>query len=220
MEVIHRFNLLSARDQKKKACSFLFNMILLNAIIFFLAWSINWMIIRLIQPILSVFASFIVIPMARKREKLLCFSSSLSRSALKNNKMQLHGGTLFDYYYTLSIGKSEGRNRNIILYSYLDDLLNFLKNFSMHPDNIIIQAKAYLINPSNAALTGFKIFPNQFISKIIIRLHYFPITSSYSPAVGNLSFPSTWHLISYVCHLGELRKNQPKLEIISKQINR
>lgn len=218
MKVIHRFYLLLERDRKKKVWSFIFNMILLISIIVFLAWSINWIILLLIQPVLSIFASFIDVPVARKNGKLLYFSPLLLASAVRNNILQLHGGTLFDYYYTLSIEKSEARNRKIILYSYIEGLLNLLKHFSQHQDDIVIQANAYFINPSTAARIGFKTVPTQFITKIIMLLNYLPITISYSIAMGKLSFPNILSLNSYECQLGELRKNQSKLEAMFERI--
>lgn len=221
MKVVHRYYILPRRDQKRKLWSFVFNLLILVAIIVFMAWSTGvWFLLILIQPVLSVFASFIDVPTARKNGSLVYYSPLLLSSALKHNKIQLHGGTLFDYYYTLSIHKSESRNKKAILYSYIEGMINMLDSFSKDQDDVKIEANAYFINPHTAERLGFKKVKTKNAQKIIMLLNYVPITISYTIAMGKLSFPNIFSLKSYESTMGELRKNRSKLFTMFERINK
>lgn len=220
MKIIHRFYILPKRDQRRKLWSFVFNLLIIFAVIVFMAWSTNlWVILILIQPTISIFASFIDLPIARRKGEIIYFSPLLLSSALKQNTIQLHGGTLFDYYYTLSIHRSESRNKKAILYSYMEGLLNMLDQFSSAQDEVKIAANAYFINPHTAEKLGFKKVQTKNSRKIIMLLNYLPITISYSIAMGHISFPNILSLKSYECKMGELRKNRTKLEAMFERIN-
>ena len=221
MKVVHRYYILPKRDQKRKLWSFIFNMLITIAVIVFMAWSTSaWFLLILIQPVISIFASFIDVPTGRKNGQIVYYSPLLLSSAEKNNSINLHGGTLFDYYYTLSIEKSESRNKKTILYSYMEGLLNLLDSFGENNEDLKIKANAYFINPHTASRLGFKKVHTKSFQKIIMFLNYLPITISYSIAMGKLSFPNIFSLKSYECQLGELRKNRHKLEEMFDRIKK
>lgn len=186
-----------------------------------MAWSTKvWILLILIQPILSVFAPFIDVPTGRKNGQIVYYSPLLLSSAEKNNSIHLHGGTLFDYYYTLSIEKSESRNKRTILYSYMEGLLNLLDSFSKKNDDLTIKANAYFINPHTAARLGFEKVHTKSIQKVVMLFNYLPITISYSIAMGKLSFPNILSLKSYQCSLADLRKNRIQLETMFESIKK
>lgn len=220
MKIIHRFYILPKRDQKRKLWSFIFNLLIIISVIVFMAWSTNvWIILILIQPVISIYASFIDVPTGRRKGQIIYYSPLLLSSALKNNKIQLHGGTLFDYYYTLSMHKSESRNKKAILYSYMEGMINMLDSFSEKQDDIKIEANAYFINPHTAKKLGFKEVRTKNFQKIIMLFNYVPITISYSIAMGKLSFPNILSLKSYECTMGDLRKNRTQLGVMFQRIN-
>lgn len=219
MKVVHRYYILPKRDQQRKLWSYIFNLLIITAVIVFMAWSTNaWILLILVQPILSIFASFIDVPVGRKNGQIVYYSPLLLASAEKKNTIHLHGGTLFDYYYTLSIAKSESRNKKAILYSYMEGLLNLLDSFDTNHDDLKIKANAYFINPNTASRLGFKEVRTQSSRKIIMLLNYLPITISYSIAMGKLSFPNIFSMKSYECSLGDLRKNRHKLASMFERI--
>jgi hypothetical protein len=221
MKIIHRYYILPKRDQKRKLWSFIFNLLIIIVVIVFMAWSTNfWIILILIQPVISIYASFIDVPTGRWKGQIIYYSPLLLSSAVRNNKIQLHGGTLFDYYYTLSMHKSESRNKKAILYSYMEGLLNMLDSFSEKQDDIKIEANAYFINPHTAEKLGFKKVGTKNFQKLIMLLNYVPITISYSIAMGQLSFPNIFSLKSYECKMGDLRKKRTQLETMFKRINK
>lgn len=221
MKVVHRYYILPQRDQKRKLWSFIFNLMIIFAVIVFMAWSTKvWILLILIQPILSVFAPFIDVPIGRNKGNIIYFSPLLLSSSVKNNSIQLHGGTLFDYYYTLSIEKSESRNKKAILYSYMEGLLNLLDSFGENNEDLKIKANAYFINPHTASRLGFKKVHTKSFQKIIMFFNYLPITISYSIAMGKLSFPNILSLKSYECRLADLRKNRHHLESMFDRIKK
>jgi hypothetical protein len=185
-----------------------------------MAWSTKlWVLLVLVHPVLSIFASFIDVPTARNSGNIVYYSPLLLASAVRRNKIQLHGGTLFDYYYTLSLHKSENRNKKAILYSYMEGLINLLDSFNSKEDDILIEANAYFINPHTAKRLGFKKVRTKTLQKVIMIFNYIPITISYSIALGELSFPNILSLKSYESTIGELRKNRHKLVSIFERIN-
>jgi hypothetical protein len=221
MKVVHRYYILPKRDQKRKIWSFILNLLIIIAVIVFMAWSTNlWILLVLIHPVLSVFAPFVDVPTGRNNGQIVYYSPLLLSSAKKNNSIVLHGGTLFDYYYTLSIEKSESRNKKTILYSYMEGLLNLLDRFDQNNDELKINANAYFINPHTAARLGFKKVPTKSFQKVIMCFNYLPITISYSIAMGKLSFPNIFSLKSYECQLADLRKNRHHLESMFDRINK
>ncbi|SMG43432.1 hypothetical protein SAMN05661096_03026 [Marivirga sericea] len=185
-----------------------------------MAWSTKlWLLLVLVHPVLSIFASFIDVPTARNTGNIVYYSPLLLASAVKDHKIQLHGGTLFDYYYTLSLHKSEKRNKKAILYSYMEGLINLLDHFDQKHDDIMIEANAYFINPHTAEKLGFKKVRTKTLQKVIMIFNYLPITISYSIALGELNFPNILSLKSYESTIGELRMNRPYLENIFERIN-
>jgi len=220
MKIIHRYYILPKRDQKRKVWSFVFNLLISIAVIVFMAWSTNvWIILVLIQPVISIYAPFIDVPTGRKKGQIIYYSPLLLSSALKDKKIQLHGGTLFDYYYTLSLHKSESRNKKAILYSYMEGMLNMLDQLDTKQDDIIIEANAYFINPHTAERIGFKKVRTKNFQKFIMLLNYLPITISYTIAMGKLSFPDIFSLKSYECRMGDLRRNRDLLQQMFDRIN-
>ncbi|WP_296622372.1 hypothetical protein [Marivirga sp.] len=220
MKVVHRYYILPKRDQKRKLWFFVLNLLIIVAVIVFMAWSTNvWLILILIPIVISIYASFIDVPTGRNNGQIVYYSPLLLSSAIKNNKIQLHGGTLFDYYYTLSMQKSESRNKKAILYSYMEGMINMLDSLSEKQDDIKIEANAYFINPHTAEKLGFKEVKTKNFQKIIMLFNYVPITISYSIAMGKLSFPNILSLKSYECTMGDLRNNRSKLEAMFERIN-
>ncbi|HET8861095.1 hypothetical protein [Marivirga sp.] len=186
-----------------------------------MAWSTKvWLILFFVQPVISIYASFIDVPIGRKNGQIIYYSPLLLTSSLKDRKIQLHGGTLFDYYYTLSIQKSEARNKKAILYSYMEGMLNLLDSFSENENDVVLEANAYFINPHTAEKLGFRQVKTKFFQKVVMILNYVPITISYSIAMGKLSFPNILSLKSYACTIGDLRKNKEELAAMFKRINR
>jgi len=221
MKIVHRYYILPKRDQKRKFWSFVFNLLVIGGVIVFMAWSTKiWLMLLLLQPLLSVFSSFIDVPVGRRKGNIVYYSPLLLSSALKNNKIQLHGGTLFDYYYTLSMHKSESRNKKAILYSYMDGMLNMLDSFNQDQDELKIEANAYFINPHTAKKLGFKKIKTKNLQKLIMLFNYLPITISYSIAMGRLSFPNIFSLKSYESTVGEFRKHRPILVALFERINK
>ncbi len=212
MRVIHRFYLHSERVQKKKVAAYIFYIVLQIAAIVILAIGYQSFIPLLLIPlIISCFASFVDVPMGRRSGHLIYYSPLLLASTLKKGAIELHGGTLFDYYFTLSISRSEHRNRKMIIYSYLEGLMNLLDKWDTTNDDIILTANAYFISPKTAARLGFEQKSTNNLQKILMILNYLPIMISYTIANGKLSFPNILHLKSYECSIGELRKNKAYL---------
>lgn len=221
MKVVHRYYILPKRDQKRKYWSFIFNLLIIIAVIVFMAWSTKvWLIMILVPVVISIYAPFIDVPTGRNKGQIVYYSPLLLSSAIKDNKIQLHGGTLFDYYYTMSMQKSESRNKKAILYSYMEGMINMLDSYNEKQDDIKIEANAYFINPHTAEKLGFQEVKTKNFQKIIMLFNYVPITISYSIAMGKLSFPNILSLKSYECTMGDLRKNRSKLEAMFERINK
>ncbi|WP_188463999.1 hypothetical protein [Marivirga lumbricoides] len=208
MKVIHRFYLHTSSSQKKKVISYIIYLVVALAILAFMAYSYSVLILIFLPFVISIFAPFIDVPMGRKQGHLIYYSPLLLASAMKNGKIVLHGGTLFDYYFTLSVNKSERRNRKMVIYSYTEGMINLLDIWDEQFDDIKLSATAYFINPKTAKRLGFRQVDTNPLTKLLMLINYLPIMISYSIANEELSFPNVFSLKSYESTLGELRSNK------------
>lgn len=211
MKVIHRFYLHSSASQSKRVISYIIYMVLLLAILVFMAFSYSVLIFIFLPFVISLFAPFIDVPMGRKKGHLIYYSPLLLASALRNGKIVLHGGTLFDYYFTLSVNKSERRNRKMVIYSYTEGMLNLLETWDEQFNDVKLSATAYFISPKTAKRLGFREVDTNPFTKLIMLINYLPIMISYSIANEEVSFPNIFSLKSYESTIGELRSNKAHL---------
>ncbi len=221
MRVIHRFYLHPEKTRKKKIVAYIVYIISLIAAVIILALGYRSFIPLIFIPIiLSFFASFVDVPMGRKSGHLIYYSPLLLASALKKGVIELHGGTLFDYYFTLTVNRSENRNRKMVIYSYLEGLINLLAAWDEKSDNVKLSANTYFISPKTASKLGFRHVSTNHFQKLLMLFNYLPIMISYSIANGKLSFPNVLQLKSYECTIGELRKNEDYLKEMFERIKR
>ena len=130
IEFQHPFFTKSPQKQK----TFLFSVIILLAIsilvLVFLIQLLNAPIFFIFIPLLFlVFASFIDVPQGVKSGQLTYLSPFLLHTKIKRNKIDLHGGTLFDYYFVLDTQLNARQRKQLILKNYIIGLLNLIEKF-------------------------------------------------------------------------------------------
>ena len=103
MKLIHAFYSLTPNQQRLFQLKLAGLFIVFNLLVGFgLYWLGFWMLIPLVVGFsLSVFAPFVDVPGGVKAGSLIYYSPLLIGEKVKNQRLVLHGGSLFDYYFVL-----------------------------------------------------------------------------------------------------------------------
>lgn len=141
-------------------------------------------------PILFlVFAPFIDVPQGVKTGQLIYLSPFLLHTKEKNNKIELHGGTLFDYYFILDPSHNERERKQLILKNYVIGLLNLIDKFRERKEPLEIEATTYFIGENTAKKFEFQNKRINLLQKIILIFNYIPLLISNSIANKSFTLP-------------------------------
>lgn len=168
---------------------------------------------------LIILAPFIDTPNLVRNGKLKYYSSLLLAENEKNNSINIHGGTLFDYYFIFDKNSSGPQRKKIIIQQYLEGLLNLTKQFENSSfENVNIKGTTYILNEKTAKKLGFKSKRPDFIQTIILILNYPNLLVTKSIASKKLSFPNLSNIRTYETSLKNLISNTEKIKIINKRL--
>lgn len=171
-----------------------------------------YLLTGLIPILILTAAPFIDLPMGKKSGKFIYYSPLFITEPERNNEVVVHGGTLFDYLYTIT-PDLKGRDRTkFVLYGYVLGLLRFISEHeNCNKDNLQIRGTSYIINQRTAARFGLKPVQTDFFQFLILLLNYIPITISYSFIKRKLYFPKISEIKTYQGELSELARQKEKL---------
>lgn len=166
----------------------------------------------LVPVVMLIAAPFLDLPMGRKNGKFIYYSPLFITEPEKNNKVVVHGGTLFDYLYTIN-PDLKGRDRTrFVLYGYVLGLIRFISDHENgNKDDLQIRGTSYIINHRTAARFGLKPVRTDFFQFMILLLNYIPITISYSFIKQSIHFPKISEIETYEGKLSDLSRNKEKL---------
>lgn len=168
---------------------------------------------------LIILAPFIDTPNLVRNGKLKYYSSLLLAENEKNNSINIHGGTLFDYYFIFDKNSSGPQRKKIIIQQYLEGLLNLTKQFENSSfENVNIKGTTYILNEKTAKKLGFKSKRPDFIQTIILILNYPNLLVTKSIASKKLSFPNLSNIRTYETSLKNLISNTEKIKIMDKRL--
>ena len=179
----------------------------LNAPIFFI----------LIPLLFLVFAQFIDVPQGVKSGQLNYLSPFLLHTKVKNDKIELHGGTLFDYYFMLDPQLNARERKQMILKNYVIGLLNLIDKFRERKEPLEIEATTYFIGENTAKKFGFRDKRTNLTQKIILIFNFFPLLISNSMVNKGLTFPKLSKARTIKSNTNELKDRE---ELILKYYER
>ena len=167
--------------------------------------------------ILTVLAPFFDVPSMVRRGKLRYYSSFLLAEPVRDGIVTLHGGTLFDYYFTLAREATGTRRKREVVQGYLRGLLAILEE---QPDTVVLRGTSYIMRPATAKRMGFRTVPADGLRGLTLVLNYLPLAISLSFVRRRRTWPRIGRMRTYEASVGEIRKHRSYLEAILRRLDR
>lgn len=169
--------------------------------------------IFLLAIYLTIVAPFIDVPSLQKSGRLIYYAPLFMGEKEKKERITIHGGTLFDYYFVLNKNASSKQRTQYILVQYLEGLLRLLASVE-DPINTpkTIQGTSYFLTQKTAERLGFQQVPTHGVQKIILVFNYFNILCSQSLVKGKLTFPNLMKISSFETTTAILKNNKGQIQ--------
>ncbi|KPH94603.1 hypothetical protein AMS58_11430 [Pseudoalteromonas porphyrae] len=186
----HTFYLLTRQQQHafqlKLAGLFIVGNLVLAGLFFML--SVLFLSIFAVSISLSVFAPFIDIPSGIKAGSLKYYSPLLIGEKVKNARLVLHGGSLFDYYFVLNSKDSAQQRTKQVFSGYIEGLLTLISEYENHqPTHITLKASSYIINPRTANKLGLRQVETDPLQRLILYFNFINLSCAMSLIKGKFT---------------------------------
>ena len=146
-----------------------------------------------------------------KSGKMMYLSSFLIAEKEKNNEIIIHGGTLFDYYFSLDKDQTPKERKLYILTGYLRGLVALIESNQAKPGTRI-KGTTYILNERTARKIGFTTEKTDMVQKIILVLNYPNLIFSKSFLEKKLSLPKLNTTKTYTSDIKSLSNNIGKIK--------
>ena len=220
--MIHRFYLLTERQQliftlKLAGIFILFN---LCAGIVLYYCGLAFLSLFVFALSLSVFAPFVDVPSGVKCGSLIYYSPLLIAEKVKNNRISLHSGSLFDYYFTLNFNHSAAERKKQVFSCYVDGLLALIAQYDCsQPTALRLKATSYILNPRTANKLGLTSCPVDPLQRFILYFNVINLTCALSLLKGKLTWPSMTSIYTFEGTLDELIANKAYLVALKNKLS-
>ena len=209
----HRFFSKNEEEQKrllwKTGLALLVTSIAILAISYFTGF---YFLVFLIPVVILIAAPFIDLPMGKKSGKFIYYSPLFITEEERNNRVIVHGGTLFDYVYTIKPEMQKRKRTEFVLYGYIKGLINFISEHeNQNKDNLKIRGTSYIINRRTARRFGLQPVQKDFIQIVLLLFNYIPITLSYSFLKQKFQLPKMSDVQTYEGTLSEIAAHKEEL---------
>ncbi len=164
---------------------------------------------------LQILAPFFDVPQMVKNGNLIYFSPLFLVEKESKGAMVLHGGTLFDYHFTINKAWSSKRKTNYVIQQYLLGLLHLVEN---KPDDLILTGTSYVLNTKTAERLGFKKIPSLALQRLILMLNAINLTVSASKIKGRLVVPPISRTNSYSATVKDIKANADFIRALIKRL--
>ncbi|MEW6990944.1 hypothetical protein AADZ91_09680 [Colwelliaceae bacterium 6441] len=219
--MIHRFYNLTPQQQflvqLKLAILFLLLNIVMGTLLFFIG--LPFLILFFFAISLSVLAPFIDVPSGVKAGSLFYYSPLLIAEKVRNNRLVLHSGSLFDYYFVLDKDSSAQERKKTVFSAYIDGLLNLINQYeNKQTEQLSIKMTSYILNPRTAKKIGLKQTDTDLFQRIILYFNYINLTSALSLLNNKLTWPKMQNIYSYEGKLDSLMKRKADLLALQQRL--
>lgn len=220
--LIHGFYTKTSKQQNRFVWKIGLSLFFLIVILLALALLLKWYFLIIFIPFLIItVASFVDVPGGVKSGQLKHFSPLFLASKERKNVVVIHGGTLFDYYFTLHTISSGAERRKVIMVSQLSGLLQLINQYEAEGrSEVIIKGTSYIINRRTADKIGFTTTGPDAVQMIIMMLNYLPIMLCYSYAKGKISFPNLLNASTFYAPVKNLSANKEMLIHLIRRLSR
>ncbi|SFU56483.1 hypothetical protein SAMN05216480_107148 [Pustulibacterium marinum] len=217
----HPFYQKNKKEQLKFQLTIASIALLCVAVGFLLAWLLSfWLLAFVIFVIvITLLAPFIDTPSMVKQGRLTYHSLFFLSETPKNGVIQIHGGTLFDYYFAIPKDIPKSSRKRFILQQYLEGLLQLIATYEVQPDSdIIIRGTSYIINTKTAEKLGFQLKNTEGLQQLILIFNYAQITCANSLANGKLTFPKVSKTKTFEASIQDLIARKERIKELSERL--
>lgn len=173
----------------------------------------------LIPVFLLIAAPFFDLPAGRKKGSFIYYSPFFITEPKKDGTVIFHGGTLFDYVYTIRPELRGNARTKFVLYGYILGLIRFI---SEHEDqensNLKVRGTSYIITRRTASRFGLKPVQKDFLQMVVLFFNYIPITLSNSFLKQKLSFPKFSNIQTFEGTFDQLCARKGELLRLKRQL--
>lgn len=181
-------------------------------IILFAALIKSFGLIILAGIIFSTFICFIDIPLGQRNGVFTYHSPLLFTSKEKDGIIEIHGGTLFDYFFTLDTNQSKRERKKVIICAYLEGLLNLIDHYAAAGErDLQVKATSYILNERTASRMGFTKSRPDYIQSLTVILNILPILSAYFYIQSGPAFPNIFRVQTFEASIQDLIKRKAKI---------
>ena len=169
---------------------------------------------------LTLLAPFIDVPGLQKTGGLVYYSPLFLGEKPKNNKITIHGGTLFDYLFVLDYNSTGRQRTQFIFQQFLIGLLHLveeLENQNLRIEKIT--GTSYFLNEKTASRIGFQKIKTNSLQQMILAFNYFNLMFTQSKKKKKVSFPKLSETQSFETTPKMLISKKEDIEILLKKIS-
>lgn len=217
----HTFYSLTSKQQflfqLKLAALFILVNLAVGSLLFFTG--LPFLIVFFAAFSLSVFAPFVDVPSGVKAGSLIYYSPLLIGEKVRKNRLVLHSGSLFDYYFVLNKQHSPQQKKKQIFKGYIDGLLEVISQFeNKQPTGITVKATSYILNPRTAKKIGLKQTNTDFLQSLILYFNFINLTCALSMQNNKLSWPKMQQIFTYQGDLDALIEKKSDLLALQQRL--
>jgi hypothetical protein len=210
--VTHKFFQKSDSEQRKFLWKTGILLFLVSILILLISYLTGLYLLAGLIPItILIAAPFIDLPVGRNNGKFIYYSPFFITEPERNGKVIVHGGTLFDYVFTITPDMKELNRTKFVMYGYVLGLLRFISEHENSNNDLQIRGTSYIINENTAARFGLKPVETDFLQLLILLVNYIPITLSYSFIKRKIHFPKISKIKTYEGELAEMVRHKEEL---------
>jgi hypothetical protein len=216
----HQFFQKSESEQQKFIWKTGALLVLVSILILLICYITGLYLLAGLIPIsILIAAPFIDLPLGRKNGKFIYYSPLFITEPERNGKVVVHGGTLFDYVFTISSDLNARNRTRFVLYGYVLGLLRFISEYeNSNRGDLQIRGTSYIINENTAARFGLKPVKTDAFQFFLLLMNYIPLTLSYSFIKQKVHFPKISEIITYEGKLSEMVRHKEKLIELKNQL--
>ena len=203
--------------QLKLAAGYLLSNVIVGALLFFVG--LPFLILFVFAFSLSVIAPFVDVPSSIKAGTLHYYSPMLIGEKVRNQRLVLHGGSLFDYYFVLDRTQSASQRRKAVYVAYIEGLLNLIDRYeNQQPTQITIKATSHILNSRTAKKIGLKPVSADALQQGILYFNFINLTCTASLLNGKLTWPKLKQTSTYQGELDTLIAKKAGLQRLRQRL--
>lgn len=170
---------------------------------------------------LILLAPFIDTPAMVRSGRLTYHSLMLLAEKEHHGKVQLHGGTLLDYWFVLRPMADAQRRKTFILQQFAEGLLHFMDaHAAQEGDDLVVRATTHILQERTARRLGFAAEKRDALQVLILLFNYPNLMATKCMAEKRLSWPRVGMVRSYSTTLAQVRSQREVIKRLNQQLRR